>query len=203
MEKAENGRLLSFDPPPLLCIGTGDIEARVAEEVKRVAMHPVLLEHQTKITKALHDLTQQNHKVGRNYAKYYLSPANIQQYINSGACRALFHSCNTLIHKADNLRTVAHLSHTTQVITKMKGGSSTWHYDGPSPKKKAVNDGEGGSTSVTDYNNPSKKQECTQRSQFVRSILVTGATENQAISSLLIESSSAVVGDDGHTRGRR
>ena len=63
-----------------------------------------------------------------------------------------------------------------------------------------VSDGKGGSTSVTDYNNPSRKQEVTQREQFVRSILVTGATENQAISSLLIESSSAVVGDDGHKR---
>jgi hypothetical protein len=32
MNQAENGRLLSFDPPPLLCIGTGDIKARVAEQ---------------------------------------------------------------------------------------------------------------------------------------------------------------------------
>ena len=78
MENAEDGRLLSFDPPPLLCIGTGDIEARVADEVQRVAMHPVLLEHQTKITKALHDLTQQNHTAGSNYAKFYMSPENIQ-----------------------------------------------------------------------------------------------------------------------------
>jgi hypothetical protein len=44
------------------------------------------------------------------------------------------------------------------------------------------------------------KQECTQRAQFLRSILVTGAEENQVISSLLIESSSAVVGDDGLER---
>jgi hypothetical protein len=51
MGKAEAGRLLSFDPPPLLCIGTGDIEARAAEEVQRVSMHPDLLAHQTKITK--------------------------------------------------------------------------------------------------------------------------------------------------------
>ena len=53
MGKAENGRLLSFGPPPLLFIGTGEIEARVAAEVKRVAMHPVLLPHRTKITTAL------------------------------------------------------------------------------------------------------------------------------------------------------
>ena len=120
--------------------------------------------------------------------------------LSIGYCRALFHFYNKLIHCDDNLRTVAQQCHTTQVITKMTGGSSTWHYDGPSPKKMTVSDGKGGSTSVTDYNNPSRKQEVTQREQFVRSILVTGATENQAISSLLIELSSAVVGDDGHKR---
>jgi hypothetical protein len=46
------------------------------------------------------------------------------------------------------------------------------------------------STVVTDYNNPSHKQECTQRGDFIRSILVTGETEHQAISPLLIESLS-------------
>jgi hypothetical protein len=36
MKNAEDdGRLLSFDPPPLLCIGTGEIEERVAAEVQR------------------------------------------------------------------------------------------------------------------------------------------------------------------------
>jgi hypothetical protein len=34
-ENAEDGRLLSFFPPPLLFIGTGEIKARVAAEVKR------------------------------------------------------------------------------------------------------------------------------------------------------------------------
>jgi hypothetical protein len=192
MEQAENGRLLSFVPPSLLCIGTGDIEARVAEELLVVKMHDDLLAHQTGITQALHDLTQQHHTVGNNYAKFYMSPENIK-YIDSGACRALFHFCNTLIHKDDNLRTVAQLWHTTQVITKKKGGCSTWHHDGASPKKKTVCDDEGEPTSVTDYNNPSHKQECTQRGAFVRSILVTGETEHQAISSLLIESTAAVV----------
>jgi hypothetical protein len=51
-----------------------------------------------------------------------------------------------------NLRTVALLHHTTQVITKGGGGRSTWHYDGPSPKKKTVCDGAGKPTNVTDYN---------------------------------------------------
>ena len=66
----------------------------------------------------MHDLTKQNHKVGSNYAKFYMSPENIQ-YIDSDACRALFHFCNELIHFDDNLRTVAQLHHTTQVTTKM------------------------------------------------------------------------------------
>jgi hypothetical protein len=80
MNQAEDGRLLSFDPPPLFCIGKCDIQARVLEEVQRVSMHPDLLAHQTKITKALHDLTQQNHKVGGNYAKFYMPPAvNLKQ----------------------------------------------------------------------------------------------------------------------------
>ena len=39
MNQAENGRLLSFDPPPLLCIGTDDIKAGVAEEVLVIPMH--------------------------------------------------------------------------------------------------------------------------------------------------------------------
>ena len=90
----------------------------------------------------------------------------------------------------------------TEVPYRAGGRCSTWHYDGPSPKKRAVRDGAGKPThQVTDYNHPSTKQECTQRGQFCRSILVTGETEHQAISSLLIESkSAAVVGDDGHTR---
>jgi hypothetical protein len=74
MKKAENGRLLSFDPPPLLCIGTGDIQARVAEEVLVIPMHKVLLSHQKGITAALHDLTKENHKAGSNYAKFYMPP---------------------------------------------------------------------------------------------------------------------------------
>ena len=69
MNQAENGRLLSFDPPPLLCIGTGDIKARVAEEVLGISMHEDLLPHQTAITMALHDLTQRNHKVGEKIRK--------------------------------------------------------------------------------------------------------------------------------------
>ena len=63
MNQAENGRLLSFDPPPLLCIGTGDIKAGIAEEVLVISMHEDLLPHQKGITTALHDLTQGNHKV--------------------------------------------------------------------------------------------------------------------------------------------
>jgi hypothetical protein len=118
----------------------------------------------------------------------------------AGACRALFHFCNELIHLDDSLRNVAQLHHTTQVITKKKGGRSTWHYDGAHPKKKAVYDDEGQATSVTDYNHPSHKQEFTQREQFLRSILVTGAEENQVVSSLITESHSAVVDDDGHKR---
>jgi hypothetical protein len=72
--------------------------------------------------------------------------------------------------------------------------------DGAIPRKKTARDSAGKTTSVVDYNLPSHKQECTQRYQFVRSILVTGETKDQVISSLLIESSSAVVGDDGHER---
>jgi hypothetical protein len=63
-----------------------------------------------------------------------MPPENIE-HIESDACRALSHFCNTLIHKDDNLRTVAQLHHTTQVITKKKGGRSTWHHDRqPQPK---------------------------------------------------------------------
>jgi hypothetical protein len=98
------------------------------------------------------------------------------------------------------LRTVAFLHHTTQVITKEKGGFSAWHYDGPSPKKKTVCDGARDPTLVADYSHPNIKQECTQRGEFCRSILVTGDTENQAMSSLLIESSTKVVGDVGHEK---
>jgi hypothetical protein len=117
-------------------------------------MHGDILAHQTGITQALHDLTQQHHTVGNNYAKFYMSPESIK-YIDSGACRALFHFCNTPIHKDGNLRTVAQLWHTTQVITKKKGGRSTWNHDGASPKKNTARDDEGEPTSVTDYNNPS------------------------------------------------
>jgi hypothetical protein len=42
-----------------------------------VPMHGDLLPHQTGITKALHDLTQQNHGVGNNHAKYYMSSVDI------------------------------------------------------------------------------------------------------------------------------
>jgi hypothetical protein len=90
MDQAENGRLLSFDPPPLLCIGTGDIKARAAEEVLVISMHVDLLPHQTAITMALHGLTQGNHEVGNKYAKYYMSLEK-NKHIDSNACRALFH----------------------------------------------------------------------------------------------------------------
>jgi hypothetical protein len=69
MNQAENGRLFSFDPPPLLCIGTGDIKARVTEEVLVISMHGGLLPHQTGITKAPHDLTRGSHKVGEKISK--------------------------------------------------------------------------------------------------------------------------------------
>jgi hypothetical protein len=150
MNQAENGRLLSFDPPPLLCIGTDDIKARVAEEVLVISMHEDLLPHQTAITMALHDLTQGNHKVGNKHATYYMPPENIK-HIDSAACRALFHFCNELIHLDDDLRTAAHLHHTTQVITKEEGGCSAWHYDGPSPRKKTAYDDDDKPTSVVDY----------------------------------------------------
>jgi hypothetical protein len=39
-----------------------------------------------------------------------------------------------------NLCTVTHLCHTTQVITKEEGARSTWHYGGPSPRKKTAYD---------------------------------------------------------------
>ena len=60
MNQAENGRLLSFDPPPLLCIGTGDIKAGVAEEVLVISMHGDLLPHQKGGLQrhSIHDLTQ-------------------------------------------------------------------------------------------------------------------------------------------------
>jgi hypothetical protein len=60
-------------------IGTGAIEARIVEveEFLVVLMHGDLLPHQTGITKALHDLTQQNHGVGNNHAKYYMSSVDI------------------------------------------------------------------------------------------------------------------------------
>jgi hypothetical protein len=100
--------------------------------------------------------------LGKKYAKYYMSPENIK-HIDSGACRALFHFFNELIHLDDGLRTVALLHHTTHVITKEEGGCSTWHHDGPSPRKKTVYDDDDKPTSVADYNHPSTKQECTQR----------------------------------------
>jgi hypothetical protein len=106
MNQAEDGRLLSFAPPPLLFVGTGGIKASVAEELIVVKMHPDFLAHQTGITQALHDLCKPHHKVGlNNYAEFYMSSENIK-YIDSGAYRALFHFCNTPIHKVDNLRTL-------------------------------------------------------------------------------------------------
>jgi hypothetical protein len=113
-------------------------------------MHEDLLPHQTAITMALHDLTQGNHKVGNKHATYYMPPENIK-HIDSAACRALFHFCNELIHLDDDLRTAAHLHHTTQVITKEEGGCSAWHYDGPSPRKKTAYDDDDKPTSVVDY----------------------------------------------------
>jgi hypothetical protein len=59
------------------------------------------------------------------------------------------------MHLGDDLRTVSHLPHPTQVITKEEGGCSTWHYDGPSPRKKTVCDDNDKPTQVTDYNHPS------------------------------------------------
>ena len=75
------------------------------------------------------------------------------------------------------------------------------HHDGPTGTKKTVVVA-GEKKQVTNYDRPSRKQECVQANKYCRSITAIGVTDDQKISSLFLESDGRVVGDDG-VRGKK
>ena len=111
-----------------------------------------------------------------------MSPSNIK-HINSDACRSLLFFCHKHIHSQEELRCVASESHTTQITIKPLGGCTPMHHDGPAGTKKTVVVA-GEKNLVTDYDRPSRKQECVQANEYCRSITAIGVTDDQKISSL-------------------
>jgi hypothetical protein len=101
-------------------------------------------------------------------------------------CRSLLFFCHKHIHSQEELRCVATVNHTTQIIIKPPGGCAPMHHDGPTGTKKTVVNDKGEKKEVTDYDRPSRKQQCVQASKYCRSITAIGITDDQTISSLCV-----------------
>jgi hypothetical protein len=189
-------RRFAFAPLPLIFTSAEKNARQLAAEVIEMPMNKLLRPRLKEMTEALHLLAEPKHWVKGQYARFYMTSSNIK-HIDSEACRSLLFFCHKHIHSQKELRCVATVNHTTQIIIKPRGGCTPMHHDGPTGTKKAVENDKGEKKEVTDYDRPSRKQLCVQANEYCRTTTAIGIKDHQKISSLFLESDARVVGDDG------